>query len=414
MQPTDPPHPAHDTAPDPAADRRLVTLNGGSSSIKFAVFTSGDAPARLLSGQIDRIGSPDATLTVKGEAGRPIDRRPLADATDHARAAGHLADFLRERGHTTAVAGIGHRVVHGGTELRDHQVITPEVLAQLHDAQPLDLAHLPREIALIETFGRSFPGVPQVACLDTAFHRDLPRVAQCLPIPRKYIDAGVRRLGFHGLSYTYLMDELRRVAGPAAADGRVILAHLGSGASMAAVRAGRPVDTSMAFTPTAGLVMGTRPGDLDPGLLLYLMRAERLTPEQMDDFVNRRCGLLGVSDTTSDVRDLAARRATDPRAADALDLFCHQARKWIGAFAAALGGLDTLVFSGGIGEHAHDLRAEICQGLDFLGLTLDPASNTRSDAIISAQASRVTVRVIPTDEEIVIARIVGRLLQATR
>jgi acetate kinase len=237
----------------------------------------------------------------------------------------------------------------------------------------------------------------------------MPRVAKLLPIPRRYDEAGIRRMGFHGLSYTFLIDELRRLAGDQIANGRVILAHLGSGASMTAMNGGRPIDTSMGFTPTAGLVMGTRPGDLDPGLLLYLMREEKLSPEQMDDFINRQCGLAGVSMTGSDMRNLIARRDSDIRAVEAVDLFCYQARKWIGSFAAAIGGLDTLVFSGGIGEHSPEVREAICRHLEFLGVSIDATRNVKSAGIISKDDNRVVVRVIPTDEEIVIARAILQL-----
>ena len=251
--------------------------------------------------------------------------------------------------------------------------------------------------------------MPQVACFDTAFHRNLPRVAQLMPIPHHYFEAGVRRFGFHGISYSYLMEELLRVAGAKAAQGKVILAHLGSGASMAAVRGGECVDTTMAFTPTAGLVMGTRPGDMDPGLLLYLMRTEKLTPQQMDDFINQKCGLIGLSDGISDMRDLLSKQDTDSPAADAVNVFCYQARKWIGALSAAMGGLDTLVFSGGIGEHSPEIRAAICDGLAFLDLHVDATGNAATQPVISTHTSRVTVRVIKTDEEATIAQIVQSL-----
>jgi len=263
---------------------------------------------------------------------------------------------------------------------------------------------------MIDAISKLLPNVPQVACLDTAFHRDLPRVAQLLPIPRAYVDAGIRRLGFHGLSYTYLRDELRRIA-PREAEARVILAHLGSGASLAAMRHGKPVDTTMGFTPTGGLVMGTRPGDLDPGLLVHLMRSEKASADAMDTLVNERCGLRGVSDTTSDMQALLESRAADPRAAEAVELFCYQAVKWIGAFAAALGGLDTLVFSGGIGERSAVIRREICSQIRFLNVILDGASNEVHGAVVSDARSAVTVRVIPTDEEIVIARTVRKILE---
>jgi acetate kinase len=310
-----------------------------------------------------------------------------------------------------SIAGIGHRVVHGGIHLLDTQLVDDAVLAELRRTQPLDLAHLPREIALIEAFAKVYPKLPQVACFDTAFHRDLPRVAQMLPVPRRYFEQGVRRFGFHGLSYTYLMGRIREIAGDKVAKGKIILAHLGSGASMAAVSGGKPVDTTMAFTPTAGLVMGTRPGDLDPGLLVYMMRVEKKSPDEMDEFISHECGLAGVSGGSSDMRDLIQRSASkhdegDESAQDAVNLFCYQAKKWIGAFAAAMGGLDLLVFSGGIGEHSAEARAGICAGLEFLGIRVDAKRNRSGDEIISVDGSAVAVRVIPTDEEIVIAQAV--------
>jgi len=389
----------------------ILTVNGGSSSIKFAVFTPGTPPRRRLSGQIERIGQPGTQLVVNAQDESVPETRPI-DAATYRHAAQHLVAYLHERLGKSSVAGVGHRVVHGGLHLVDHQLVTPELIAELRRTQPLDLAHLPREISLIEAMRDSFPGLPQIACFDTAFHRDLPRVASLLPIPRRYHDAGVRRFGFHGLSFTYLMNRLATVAGKAAADGRIILAHLGSGDSMAAVRDGKPIDTTMAFTPTAGLVMGTRPGDIDPGLLVYLMRVEKLTPNRMDEFISHQCGLLGISETTSDMRDLVMRRSDDPRAADAVDVFCYQARKFIGALTAALGGLDTLVFAGGIGEHSSHARAGICEGLHHLGLFLDPARNATDEPVISTPASPVTVRVIATDEEVVIAHAVDHFIRS--
>jgi acetate kinase len=376
----------------------VLTINGGSSSIKFAVYHAGggSTPRRVLAGKVERIGEPGTELTATAE-GRAPERIPIG-AEDVPR---QLTDWLKERLGDQRLVGIGHRVVHGGARLLEHRRVTPEVVEELRRAVPLDPAHLPREIELIEVMGQAFAGVPQAACFDTAFHRDLPRVARIMPIPRKYEAAGVRRYGFHGLSYTYLMGELEREG---AAGGRVILAHLGAGASMAAVRNGRPVDTTMAFTPTAGLVMATRPGDLDPGLLLYLMQADRLSIDEADALINRRCGLMGVSETTADMRDLIGRRATDVRAAEAVELFCYRARQWIGTLAASMGGLDTLVFSGGIGEHSVEARAEICAGLEFLGIQLDAGRNRAAERVISTDGAAVRVRVIPTDEELVIAR----------
>lgn len=387
----------------------ILTINGGSSSLKFAVFSPDDPPKRILAGQVARIGQPGTQLVVKTDANGKSDARPIEAAT-HRHAAQGLTKYLHERLGSDPIAGIGHRIVHGGIHLLETQLITPELISELKRTQPLDLAHLPREISLIEFFRESFPGIPQVACFDTTFHRDMPTVAKILPIPRHYYEAGVRRFGFHGLSYTYLMHRLRELAGEQAAKGKIILAHLGSGASMAAVHNGKPIDTTMAFTPTAGLVMGTRPGDLDPGLVVYMMRLEKLTSDQMDEFISNRCGLLGVSETTSDMQDLLNRRANDPRAADAVNLFCYQARKFIGALAAAMDGLETLVFSGGIGEHAPEVRAEICEGLAHLGVALDPPANNANEQIISQQAGRVTVRVIATDEEIVLAQAVRPFL----
>jgi len=390
----------------------ILTVNGGSSSIKFAAFAPapGAKPRRVLAGMVDRIGKGDAVLM--WEEGGGTEQAPAPGAGDHNEAARTLIDWLEQRFGGAKITGIGHRVVHGGVHLVEHQLVTPAVVAELKRTQPLDLAHLPREIALIEAFGKRFPKVKQVACFDTAFHRDLPTVAQLLPIPRRYFEKGVRRFGFHGLSYTYLMQELERVAGREAANGKVILAHLGSGASMAAVKQGRPVDTTMAFTPTAGLVMGTRPGDLDPGLLVYMMRVEKKTPEEMDEFISHECGLIGVSETSADMRDLVARRSSgDERAREAVELFCYQARKWIGAYAAAMGGLDTLVFSAGIGEHGVEIREEICAGLEFLGVYLDAVRNAAGAAVISTDAGRVTVCVMKTDEESVIAQAVWRILE---
>jgi acetate kinase len=398
-----------------AAGRRILAINGGSSSIKFAVFAAPEAnagPRRIASGQVERVGQPGTTVVIAGAQGQLAERRPVT-AANHEEAAERLIDGLIARLGSSELAGIGHRIVHGGTKLLDHQRFTDEVVANLKQAIPLDPAHLPREIALVEAFGRRFPSVPQVACFDTAFHRNLPRAAAILPVPRSFLDAGVRRFGFHGLSYTYLLDELGCIA-PREAAGRVIFAHLGAGASMAAVAGGRPIDTSMAFTPTAGLVMGTRPGDLDPGLLVYLMREQKFTPEQLDDWLNHNCGLLGVSAFSADVRDLLGARQKDMRAAEAIELFCYQARKWIGAFTAAMGGLDSLVFSAGIGERSPDIRAEICAGLEHLGVRIDAARNqvvSGEAAVISGRESSVTVRVIPTDEETVIARTVLRFIK---
>jgi acetate kinase len=301
------------------------------------------------------------------------------------------------------LAVVGHRVVHGGQHYREPHRVTPAMVEELRRLTPLDPEHLPQTVRLMDAFERRRPDLPQVACFDTAFHHSLPRVAQLLPIPRRFEAEGVRRYGFHGLSYSFLMRELERVAGAGTARGRIILAHLGSGASLAALRGGLSVDTSMGFSPAGGLVMGTRPGDLDAGVAAYLMRSAGLTADEFDALINQQSGLLGVSGTSSDMRDLMACEASDVNAAEAIELFCYQTRKWIGGYTAALGGLDTLVFSGGIGENEPSVRERTCAGLEFLGVEIDAGRNGSSAAVISTPGSRVTVRVMRTDEEVMIA-----------
>jgi acetate kinase len=375
-------------AEDPSS--RVLTINGGSSSIKFALFTADETPRRLLAGTVERVGLP---------GGPP----------DYEHAVGRMFDQLEERFGLATVAAVGHRVVHGGPHYSQPETITSEVLDELRRLILLDPLHLPGEIELIEALRRRLPDVPQVACFDTAFHHAMPRVAQQLPIPRRFDAAGLRRYGFHGLSYAYLMEELARLD-EKAAQGRVVLAHLGAGASMAAVRGGQCFDTTMGFTPTAGLVMASRTGDLDPGLLVYLIRNEGMNADQLEDLVNRRSGMAGVSEGNPDMRDLLARQASDPRAAEAVALFCYQARKWIGAMTAVLGGLDALVFAGGIGENAAEVRSRICADLGFLRVHLDERRNAANEALISADGSAAVVRVIRTDEESMIARTVVRVL----
>ncbi len=393
-----------------AAKPGVLTINGGSSSIKFAIFEANDSLVRVLEGNVAGVGLSLGSFTVKFVSKMGDFSRPVA-VTDHRVAVGLLMDWIQERIENGELAAVGHRVVHGGQRYWQPQRVTPEMIAELRQLSPFDPDHLPEEILLTEAFHHRFPDLPQVACFDTAFHHDMPRVATLLPIPRRYEALGVRRYGFHGLSYAYLMQELGLKAGSLAAHGRVILAHLGNGASMAAVRDGRSIDTTMAFTPAAGLVMSTRSGDVDPGLVSFLARSERMTALQFDQMVNHQSGLLGISETSSDMRKLLTREADDVRAAEAVALFCYQAKKWVGAYAAALGGLDTLVFAGGIGENAPLVRARICEGLGFLGIELNEAPNTANADVISADASRVSVRVIRTDEELMIARSVASVLQ---
>jgi acetate kinase len=387
----------------------ILTINGGSSSIKFALFEVGDTLKRILDGVIERIGLPEAGLRVKGL--NPADSLSRSvTAPDHTAAVEVLMDWIEERREREALAAVGHRVVHGGPKYSEPQVITAEMLAELRRLSPFDPEHLPEEILLTEAFQRRFPDLDQVACFDTAFHHDLLRVAQLLTIPRRYEAQGIRRYGFHGLSYEFLMEELARLGDPAATKGRVILAHLGNGASLAAVRDGKSIDTSMSFTPTAGVPMSTRSGDLDPGLVAFLARSEKMSAKQFNEMVNFQSGLLGISETSSDMRDLLECEADDVRAAEAVALFCYQIKKWIGAYAAALGGLDTLVFSGGIGENAPVIRTRICEGLEFLGIEIGIKQNAANEGVISTPSSRVDVHVIHTDEEQMIARTVCRVL----
>ena len=390
------------------ANPSILTINGGSSSIKFVLYETGEPLKRTLHGKIDRIGLSGTNLAYHDRTGKPQDSHSIA-ASDHRSAAKSLIDWLEEQNNLESVRAVGHRVVHG-MKHTEPELVTPELLDELDRLRPYDPDHLPREIELIEAFRQRHPKLPQVACFDTAFHRTMPRVAKLLPIPRRYDAKGIQRYGFHGLSYAYLMEELARLGDPVAARSRVILAHLGNGASLAAVRDGKSIDTSMGFTPTAGLVMSTRSGDLDPGLAPYLARTEQVTTKQFYAMVNHESGLLGVSEISPDMRDLLAREAADVRAAEAVALFCYQAKKWIGSFTAALGGLDTLVFSAGIGENCPSIRARICEGLGFLGMELNDTRNEENAAVISTKASRVTVRVIRTDEELMIARSVCRLL----
>ncbi len=408
---------------------QILTVNGGSSSIKFALFAAGGVLTRILAGSIEGIGESEATMRVKGllladnfSRSVPASNHTVPDHTgadhtgaehkvaDHTVAVGTLMDWIEERGGQDGLTAVGHRVVHGGPDYSAPERITPAMVEALHQLSPFDPQHLPEEIQLTEAFQRRFPALPQVACFDTAFHHDLPRVARLLPIPRRYEAQGVRRYGFHGLSYAFLMGELARLAGPTAAQGRVILAHLGNGASLAAVHEGKAMDTSMSFTPTAGVPMSTRSGDLDPSLLWYLTRTEGMSAQQFNTMVNFESGLLGISETSADMRDLLDHEAEDVRAAEAVAIFCYQVKKWIGGFAAALGGLDTLVFAGGIGENAPAVRTRICAGLGFLGIELDEAQNQTNAGVISPATGRVTVRVMHTDEEWMIAKSVCHVL----
>ena len=393
---------------EPMSLPSILSINGGSSSIKFSLFQLCKPLRRRLSGRIERIGLEGTVLTYSDSAiSQPISCS--LTVSNYLSAANYLIEWIGDRVGFDGIEAIGHRVVHGMQHTAP-ELVTDELLAELHQFIPCDSQHLPGGIELMETFRRLHPKVPQVVCFDTAFHHCMPRVAKLLSLPRRFESKGVQRYGFHGLSYAFLMEELVHIGDSAATKGRVILAHLGNGASLAAVRDGKSIDTSMGFTPTAGLPMSTRSGDLDPGLIDYLARTENMDVSQFNQMVNFQSGLLGISETSSDMRDLLNAEADDVRAAEAVAFFCYQVKKWIGSFAAALGGLDTIVFAGGIGESAPLVRSRICEGLSFLGIELNESRNAASSDVISVDAGRVTVRVIRTDEELMIARSVCRVL----
>jgi len=386
----------------------ILTINGGSSSIKFTIYELEKILTQILSGSIENINSQNSTFNFTNSKTKESINTPI-EINDFEDAANYLLDWLALQVAFNAVNAVGHRIVHG-MQHTSPEKISAELLQELKQICAYDPEHLPGEIKLIEIFTKRYPAFIQVACFDTAFHSTMPHVAKLLPIPRKYFNMGIQRYGFHGLSYAYLMQELQRMAGNETANGKIILAHLGNGASIAAVKNGKCIDTSMGFTPTAGLIMGTRSGDLDPGVAWYLMQVEKLTPKEFNDLINYQSGLLGISATTSDMKEIIKNKNTDTRSAEAFELFCYQAKKFIGAYIAALEGLDTLIFSGGIGEHSPAVRSQICDGLQFLGIELCEIKNMNNEDIISCATSKITVRVIKTNEELMIAKMVCNVL----
>jgi acetate kinase len=385
---------------------QVLALNAGSSSLKFALYSPGISPA-VLRGQFERLGQHGTALRVQ-VAGRPPDVRPVG-VPNHPAALAHLFDWLETSMPEVRLVAIGHRIVHGGPRYRTHAAVNDELLGELRRIVDYAPEHLPAAIEMLQFCRERHSHVPQLACFDTAFHRDMPAVARMLPLPRRF--DGVERYGFHGLSYGFLLQEIERSYGPEAASGRLVLAHLGNGASLAAVQGRSSVDTTMSFTPAAGIPMGTRTGDIDPGLVRFLAQTEGMDAKRFDYMVNHESGLLGVSGTSPDVRDLLATEAVDHRAADAVNLFCYRIRQTIGGFAAVLGGIDRLVFTGGIGENAPVIRGRICAGLEFLGIDLDQGRNAQGKAMISKPSSAVSVHVIATDEEAMIAEAINAHLQ---
>jgi acetate kinase len=375
----------------------VLSIDRGSSSLKVAVFAVGPTDERLLiDGAVEAIGAPDATLRMSDYRRDPAHetRTALAHATPLAAALAAIHDL------GITIDAVGHRLVYGGPAYGAPARVTDELMTSLDAFVKFDPLHMPDELAAVREIAAALPSAPQVVCFDTAFHHEMPAVAQHLPLPRELWTDGVRRYGFHGLSYESIVHAL----GPTGARGRMIVAHLGSGASAAAIRDGVSMDTTMGISPLGGLMMGTRPGDLDPGVLLHLLRERHYSIAELDDLLTYRSGLLGVSQTTADMRILLEHRRTDARAAEAVDLFVYVAMKQIGALVAVLGGLDTIVFTGGIGEPSALIRWEIAAGLAYLGVTLDPARNVGNAAIISTDGSRVMARVMPAQENRMVAR----------
>lgn len=382
----------------------ILALNAGSSSIKFVVHTvaQNGASNRVFEGEITGIGLNEGNLTVQNAAGAKIVER-RSDTTDHVVAMRQVITWLREHVPDEGLAAIGHRIVHGGPYFYESCLITDDTLKTLSGLTIFDPLHLPNELDLIKTCKKEFANVPQIACFDTAFHHDMPEVARRMALPREYEEKGLRRYGFHGLSCAYIMGELTKVD-PTAVAGRVIIAHLGSGVSLTAVKNGLSQDTTMALTPAAGIPMSTRSGDIDPGIVRYLAHAEGLNAEEFDEMINKRSGLLGISETTPDMEELLRREAEDDRAKNAVELFCYAVKKQIGALAAGMGGCDTIVFTGGMGENAPKIRARVTEGLEFLGVQLDTRRNNQNKPVISPDGSRVTVRMLHTDENQVIVQ----------
>ena len=441
-----------------SSDKLILTINSGSSSLKLALYRIDDCES-LVRGGATRLGLPGGRLRIADAQGSAILDREVGPI-DHLAAFQELAGWIRQNYPAGSLAAIGHRVVHGGRRFSEPHLVTDEMVQDLEELAAIDPDHTPQAISMINVAAANFPGVPQVACFDTAFHRHLPRFAKMYALPRQFYDQGILHYGFHGLSYEYICSELARIDGgiflecgdssplshsapnsqssgdvgqassshldssvlshsahegesPFPGTSRVVVAHLGNGASMAAILNGTSIDTTMGFSPVSGLVMGTRCGDLDPGAIVHLFEERKMTPEQVNAMINKQSGLLGVSGSSEDMQDLLKGEATDPHAAEAIQLFCYSAKKYLGAYAAALGGLDTVVFTGGIGENAATIRERICSGLGFLGIKIDAARNSVNEPLISADGSRVRVRVIKTNEDLMIARHTARLIGAS-
>jgi len=386
----------------------ILTINSGSSSIKFSLYAFDGGEQLILKGAIREIGKEEGYFTIRDRVGHTL-LNVSKKIKDHKIATGEITRWLKDNGYADNIRAIGHRIVHGGDRYRRHCPVTSELITYLHSIAHLAPEHLPHEINTIEIMMEEFPDIMEVACFDTAFHESIPPVASTFALPYHLYEEGIRRFGFHGLSYEYVMETLREYDSHKA-NGRVIIAHLGHGASMSAVKDGRCIDTTMGFTPAGGIVMSTRTGDLDPGVLIYLLENKGIRADELNHLINHRSGVLGISGITDNMEELLIKENKDPRAKLAIEIFCYSVKKFIGAFSAIMGGLDTLIFTAGIGENSPRIRQYICEGLDFLGIHLDDIRNRSNEFIISMDSSPVHVMVIPTNEELMIARHTKRLL----
>ncbi len=380
----------------------ILTINSGSSSLKFALYDMGQHEKLILSGAIDGIGFHRGCFHIEDNQGSILISQSF-NISDYDIAVVQLLRWLKKQNYLKFLDAVGHRLVHGGSKYFQPSLVSSKLMEELHDLTPISPDHLPQELKVIRTISRYHPNIKQIVCFDTAFHRNMPDLAQLYALPKWLRDEGIMRYGFHGLSYEYIIDYLKKDVGKDTANGRLIIAHLGNGASMVATSRGKSVDTTMGFTPTGGLMMSTRSGDLDPGVILYLLRQKNLSPSEVTDIVNKQAGLLAISRISPDMKQLLEMK-NNADAAEAVNLFCYQAKKFLGSLTTVLGGLDTLIFTGGIGENSPPIRKRICENMELFGIRLDTNRNGDNAQIISEDNSTATVRVIKTNEQLMIAR----------
>jgi acetate kinase len=392
---------------------KILTINSGSSSLKFALYRMGNSEELFFSGSFSEIGEENGLFQVKNNQNETVVRQNL-NIPDHHTALQTFSKWLKEDYPEHSLTAIGHRIVHGGKDYTKPEFITGKLTSALNQLIPFAPDHLPHQIKAIESLHKIYPELRQVACFDTSFHSKIPQTAKMFAVTRELFRQGVQRYGFHGLSYEYILSELERNGDKSSAKGRLIIAHLGNGASMAAVKDGKSIDTTMGFTPAGGMMMSSRSGDLDPGIIIYLLKEKHLDISRLNDLINQKSGLIGISDISSDMKVLLKKQKNNPHAVEAIELFCYQARKFIGALSAVLGGIDELIFTGGIGENAPEIRAQICNELAYLGISVDEASNNRNAQVISKKDKPVIVRVIKTNEELMIARHTRNLIASQR